>query len=89
MLNSMYVYTDVEYTRQWLRLPQTEIRAHFAWIVGRSDCNTKPTAEGWQTLVTGDFQRVVFAGDHFFLFSSPQVTVQVVDECVHIAQRIL
>ncbi|RYG63450.1 hypothetical protein EON64_15920 [archaeon] len=70
-------------------MPQTEIRAHFAWIVGRDDGNTKPSARGWQAVVTGDFQRVVFVGNHFFFFASPQITAQVVEECVHIAKRIL
>lgn len=63
------------------------IDSDFTWIVGDKDKLTPLTEQGFQRFTSGQYQRMVFPGDHFFVFQSPEDDQDVADECVNVVRR--
>lgn len=92
-----YCVQDMRYTQQWVALHrqrhvqqslEVKLSCAFAWLTGNKDRTSHaPHDQDWSQLVSGRFERLVYSGDHFFLFQTTKKTQQIMEDCVRTVQR--
>jgi surfactin synthase thioesterase subunit len=85
---------DIKYTKQLLdRYSSRKVEEinsmiiPFTWIVGRKDKTTQCPHDNWKDLFPTCFERIVFEGNHFFLFENQRNLQKVMNECLQIINR--
>ena len=67
-----------------------QVDCDFTWTVGKSDA-TVPSriTGGFRDYTTGQFQRIVFPGDHFLVFQNADKDRVIAEECLRVVKRSL
>jgi hypothetical protein len=93
------VVTDVTHSEHCLDVsvdiskddPSCAVRldCDFTWIVGYHDHMTTMAHSSWREMTTKSFQRIVYPGDHFFIFNDKERDVEIAEECARAIKRSL